>query len=64
MTPWLSRAGGLLLATAVVMAASTKAQEQGGDLRALLPPGSVVSGFTPDLRTSENRVTAALLVKF
>jgi len=27
------------------------------------PPGSVVPGFTPDLRTSENRITAALLVK-
>jgi len=28
------------------------------------PPGSVVPGFTPDLRTSENRMTVALLVKF
>ena len=28
------------------------------------PPGSAVPGFTPDLRKSENRVTAALLVKF
>jgi hypothetical protein len=27
------------------------------------PLGSVVPGFTPDLRTSENRITAALLVK-
>jgi hypothetical protein len=28
------------------------------------PPGSPVPGFTPDLRKSENRMTAALLVKF
>jgi len=28
------------------------------------PPGSVVPGFTPDLRYSENRVSVALLVKF
>jgi hypothetical protein len=27
------------------------------------PPGSLVPGFTPDLRTSENRITFALLVK-
>jgi hypothetical protein len=27
-------------------------------------PGSVVPGFTPDLRNSENRVTAAFLLKF
>src|SRR5262249_34505696 len=27
------------------------------------PPGSVVPGFTPDLRRTENRVTLALLVK-
>ena len=27
------------------------------------PPGSVVPGFTPDLRKSENRITFALLVK-
>ena len=27
-------------------------------------PGSVVPGFTPDLRKSENRMTVALLVKF
>ena len=27
-------------------------------------PGSVVPGFTPDLRNSENRMTAAFLVKF
>lgn len=27
-------------------------------------PGSFVCGWTPDLRTAENRVTAALLVKF
>jgi hypothetical protein len=27
------------------------------------PPGSLVPGFTPDLRTSENRITVALLVK-
>jgi putative OmpL-like beta-barrel porin-2 len=27
-------------------------------------PGSVVAGFTPDLRKTENRVTFALLVKF
>jgi hypothetical protein len=26
-------------------------------------PGSVVPGFTPDLRNSENRITLALLVK-
>jgi len=28
------------------------------------PPGSVVPGFAPDLRKSENRMTVALLVKF
>jgi len=28
------------------------------------PPGSVVPGWAPDLRKAENRVTAALLVKF
>lgn len=28
------------------------------------PPGSEVDGFTPDLVMSENRLTAALLVKF
>jgi hypothetical protein len=28
------------------------------------PPGSLVSGWAPDLRKTENRVTAALLVKF
>jgi hypothetical protein len=28
------------------------------------PPGSVVPGFEPDLRKSETRITAALLVKF
>ena len=28
------------------------------------PPGSMVSGWTPDLRPSENRITFALLVKF
>jgi hypothetical protein len=28
------------------------------------PPGSVVPGFTPDLRKSENRLTTALLVKY
>lgn len=27
------------------------------------PPGSLVPGFTPDLRTSENRITFAVLVK-
>jgi len=27
-------------------------------------PGSVVAGWTPDLRNSENRITAAFLVKF
>ena len=27
-------------------------------------PGSLVSGFTPDLRNSENRMTGAMLVKF
>jgi len=27
------------------------------------PPGSVVPGFTPDLRTVENRIIFALLVK-
>ncbi|MGH7591524.1 MAG: outer membrane beta-barrel protein [Gemmatimonadales bacterium] len=27
-------------------------------------PGSVVAGFTPDLRLTENRINAALLVKF
>ena len=27
-------------------------------------PGSLVSGWTPDLRRSENRATAAILVKF
>jgi Putative beta-barrel porin-2, OmpL-like. bbp2 len=27
-------------------------------------PGSLVSGFTPDLRNSENRMTGAVLVKF
>jgi hypothetical protein len=33
----------------------------GGDVG---PPGSIVDGWSPDLRKSENRVTAALLVKF
>jgi hypothetical protein len=28
------------------------------------PPGSVVPGFTPDLRKSESRITTALLVKY
>jgi hypothetical protein len=28
------------------------------------PPGSVVAGFTPDLRKSENRLNMAILVKF
>jgi hypothetical protein len=28
------------------------------------PAGSIVAGFTPDLRYSENRVSVALLVKF
>lgn len=28
------------------------------------PPGSLVPGWTPDLRKSENRITLALLVKF
>jgi hypothetical protein len=28
------------------------------------PPGSVVPGFTPDLRKSESRITGALLVKY
>ena len=27
-------------------------------------PGSVVAGFTPDLRRNEDRINAALLVKF
>ncbi|MFI5235402.1 MAG: porin, partial [Gemmatimonadales bacterium] len=27
-------------------------------------PGSTVGGFTPDLRKTENRINAALLVKF
>ena len=27
------------------------------------PPGSLVPGFTPDLRNSENRITFAVLVK-
>ena len=30
----------------------------------IAPPGSPVPGWAPDLRKSENRVTAALLVKF
>ena len=28
------------------------------------PPGSLVEGFTPDLRKTENRINLALLVKF
>jgi hypothetical protein len=28
------------------------------------PPGSLVDGFTPDLKKAENRFTAAILVKF
>jgi hypothetical protein len=28
------------------------------------PPGSLISGFTPDLRGDENRLNLTILVKF
>jgi hypothetical protein len=59
-----ARSGLLEVANTAPVSVVTAAPTQAGTEAKLSGTGSVVRGFTPDLRKNENRINMAILVKF